>query len=305
MYSFYKSSSQKPGTRAAFLVNFSCLVLISVFFAGCSSQPSRYALKNDTGPDHDIDHKRVSNAVPRHEKKSRGGNKNYRVNGKNYKVLNSSNGYKQRGIASWYGKKFHGHRTSNGEIYDMYKMSAAHKSLPLPTFVRVTHLKNGKSVILRVNDRGPFHHNRLIDLSYVAARKLGITATGTGVVEIEAINPTEYHANANNRNSRPQNMGHLKNKATFKNKAFSKKSTVNSNYQVYLQVGAFSQLQNAESLQDRIGNLSLPYSSKVEFDSDLKLYKVKLGPFASVDAADTVNETLYQHQFRKAYIVVD
>jgi len=288
-----------PATSS--LIKFSCLILISLFFTACSSQPSRYALKNDTGPDRYVDHQSVANAVPRTEQKSRGGNKNYRVNGKSYRVLNSSDGYKQRGIASWYGKKFHGHRTSNGEIYDMYKMSAAHKSLPLPSYVRVTHLKNGKSVILRVNDRGPFHRNRLIDLSYVAAKKLGITATGTGVVEIEAINPTTFHSKKNNSGVKPQSSGHLKNRATIK----SSLARTNSNYQVFLQVGAFSQHQNAESLQNRIGDLSLPYSTKVEFDASQNLYKVKLGPFASVDAADTVSETLYQHQIHKAYIVVD
>ena len=284
---------------ASTLVKFSCLILISLFFTACSSQSSRYALKNDTGPDRYVDHQNVANAVPRSEPKSRGGNKNYRVNGKNYSVLNSSNGYKQRGIASWYGKKFHGHRTSNGEVYDMYQMSAAHKSLPLPSYVRVTHLKNGKSVILRVNDRGPFHRNRLIDLSYVAAKKLGITATGTGVVEIEAINPSLYHSKKNNSDSKPRSSGHSKNR--FDNR----KNRAGSNYQVFLQVGAFSQHQNAESLQNRIGNLSLPYSTKVEFDASQNLYKVKLGPFASVDAADTATETLYQHQIDKAYIVVD
>lgn len=300
MHSFNKSSSPTQ-----FLpVNYSYLILVCLLFTGCSSQPSRYALKNDSGPDHDVDHKSVANAVPRTEEKSRGGNNNYQVNGKNYRVLNSSVGYKQRGIASWYGKKFHGHRTSNGEIYDMYKMSAAHRSLPLPTFVRVTHLKNGKSVILRVNDRGPFHSNRLIDLSYIAAKKLGITETGTGVVEIEAIDPVQYLAM---KNSQHTATGHRKNKTYLKNRALSKNSSSGSklDYQVYIQVGAFSQQQNADSLQDRISGLSLPYSSKVEFDSRQKLYKVKLGPFANVDAADTVSETLSRHQIHRAYIVVE
>lgn len=294
---YFISKILNPATSP--LSKFFCLILFSLLFTACSSQPSRYALKNDTGPDRYVDHQSVANAIPRTEQKSKGGNKNYRVNGKNYKVLTSSDGYKQRGIASWYGKKFHGHRTSNGEIYDMYKMSAAHKSLPLPSYVRVTHLKNGKSVILRVNDRGPFHRNRLIDLSYVAAKKLGITATGTGVVEIEAINPTQFHSQKSN--SKYQNSGHLKNKAAINNNL----AKTNSNYQVFLQVGAFSQHKNAESLQNRIGDLSLPYSTKVEFDANQNLYKVKLGPFASVDAADIASETLYQHQINKAYIVVD
>jgi len=284
------------------LVNLFVLISTSLLFSGCSSQPSRYALKDDTGPDRYIDHHSVADAIPRSEKKSRGGNKNYRVNGKYYKVLNSSNGYKQRGIASWYGKKFHGHRTSNGEVYDMYKMSAAHKSLPLPSFVRVTHLKNGKSVVLRVNDRGPFHRNRLIDLSYVAAKKLGITATGTGLVEIEAINPNQRSSkNISSKKLSARSVGHQKNKTHLRNRF----ATTSTNYQVYLQVGAFSQHKNAESLQNRIDNLSLPYNIKIEFDDKQDLYKVKLGPFASVSAADALTEKLELNQNIEAYVVVN
>ena len=288
--------SHKRSTKLS-LLNLFVLISTSLLFSGCSSQPSRYALKNDTGPDRYIDHHSVADAIPRNEKKSRGGNKNYRVNGKNYKVLNSSNGYKKRGIASWYGKKFHGHRTSNGEVYDMYKMSAAHKSLPLPTFVRVTHLKNGKSVVLRVNDRGPFHRNRLVDLSYVAAKKLGITATGTGLVEIEAINPNQRSS----KKLSARSTGHQKNKSHLRNRF----ATTSSNYQVYLQVGAFSQQQNAQLLQNRIDNLSLPYNIKIEFDHKQDLYKVKLGPFASVSAADALTEKLELNQNIQAYVVVN
>ncbi|WNC69587.1 septal ring lytic transglycosylase RlpA family protein [Thalassotalea nanhaiensis] len=118
---------------------------------------------------------------------SRGGNKNYQVFGKPYTVLKTAEGYKATGTASWYGKKFHGHLTSNGEVYDMYAFSAAHKSLPLPTYMQVTNLANNKSVIVRVNDRGPFHQDRLIDLSYSAAYKLGMLSKGTAKVRIEAI----------------------------------------------------------------------------------------------------------------------
>ncbi len=266
-------------------IKLSTLMLISLLFTGCSSPPSRYALKHDTGPDRYVDHHRVPDAVPRNEPKSRGGNKNYRIKGKSYRVLDSSRGYKKRGIASWYGKKFHGHRTSNGEIYDMYQMTAAHKTLPLPTYVRVTHLKNGQSVILRVNDRGPFHRNRLIDLSYVAAKKLGITATGTGVVEVEAINPTQYSASQNNRNTASH--------------------AANAGFKIYLQAGAFSQQQNAHYLQTRINNLGLALATQVKFDPYQKLYKVRIGPFGSVDTADSISETLLQHTVDKAYIVVD
>lgn len=268
----------------------SALVLLSVLFTGCSSPPSRYALKHDTGPDRYVDHQSVPDAIPRSEPKSRGGNKNYRIRGKNYRVLNSSRGYKKRGIASWYGKKFHGHRTSNGEIYDMYQMTAAHTTLPLPTYVRVTHLKNGQSVVLRVNDRGPFHRNRLIDLSYVAAKKLGITATGTGVVEVEAINPEHYSA----RQTPPR-----------QNSRNTVNPTANTSFNIYLQAGAFSQQQNAHYLKSKINDLGLALATQVKFDPHQKLYKVRIGPFRSVDTADSISETLLQHTIDKAYIVVD
>ena len=111
------------------------------------------------------------------------------VHGKRYYVLDSAQGFKERGIASWYGNKFHGNQTSNGEIYDMYAMTAAHKRLPLPTYVKVTNLNNQRSITVRVNDRGPFHEGRVIDLSWAAAKKLGIDKTGTAPVEVVAINP--------------------------------------------------------------------------------------------------------------------
>lgn len=128
------------------------------------------------------------NAIPRPEARSRYGNgPNYEVLGKHYTVMQSGAGYSERGVASWYGKKFHGRLTSNRETYDMYLMTAAHKSLPLPTFVRVRNLRNNKSIVVRVNDRGPFVHNRIIDLSYAAALKLDMVRDGTSLVEVTAI----------------------------------------------------------------------------------------------------------------------
>ena len=132
----------------------------------------------------------VVDAVPRAEPKSRYGNpESYVVHGRRYHVLESARGYRERGIASWYGKKFHGKRTSSGETYDMYAMSAAHRRLPLPTYVAVTHLENQRRIVVRVNDRGPFHGDRLIDLSYAAAVKLGLDRAGTARVEVVALSP--------------------------------------------------------------------------------------------------------------------
>ncbi|MGB0955249.1 MAG: septal ring lytic transglycosylase RlpA family protein [Panacagrimonas sp.] len=133
-------------------------------------------------------HQRVE-PTPRFEQKSPGGNNpHYEVLGKQYKVLPTANGFREVGLASWYGTKFHGRRTSNGEVYDMFDFTAAHKHLPLPTYVRVTNLANGKNVVLRVNDRGPFHEGRVIDLSYLAATRLDLVDT-IGMVEVEAITP--------------------------------------------------------------------------------------------------------------------
>lgn len=154
--------------------------------SACSSN-SRYSQKHDSHPDRLPQAHELKEPIPRIETPSRGGNKNYQVFGKHYQVLKSAQGYVATGTASWYGKKFHGHLTSNGEVYDMYDFSAAHKSLPLPTYLQVTNLANNKKIIVRVNDRGPFHQDRLIDLSYSAAYKLDMLSKGTANVKIEAI----------------------------------------------------------------------------------------------------------------------
>lgn len=142
----------------------------------------------DAHPDGELDVSLLREPVPRAEPKSKYGNRSpYKVLGRNYYVLDSAEGYRERGIASWYGTKFHGRNTSSGEPYDMCQFSAAHKTLPIPSFARVTRLDTGESVIVRVNDRGPFHPGRVIDLSFAAASKLGINRTGTAQVEVEAV----------------------------------------------------------------------------------------------------------------------
>ena len=145
--------------------------------------------RGDRGPAAgSVDVSGVGDAVPKDEPRSKYGNpESYEVFGKRYHVLDDARGYVERGIASWYGEKFHGRRTSNGETYDMYAMTAAHATLPIPSYVRVTNLANGRSVVVRVNDRGPFKSDRVIDLSYVAAYKLGFIQAGQARVEVEAI----------------------------------------------------------------------------------------------------------------------
>ncbi len=155
----------------------------------------RYAMEHDAAPkpsEVPPDVHSVPDAVPRPEPRSRGGNApTYSVFGKTYRVLDDARGFRERGYASWYGKKFHGNTTANGEVYDMFQMTAAHKSLPLPSYVRVTRIDNGKSVVVRVNDRGPFHAGRVIDLSYAAAARLDMLQQGSAKVEVVALDPLE------------------------------------------------------------------------------------------------------------------
>lgn len=164
---------------------------------GSKETPEKVSKKKadaDGPPLVDVDVTRIPDATPRKEPLSKYGNMNsYEVFGNRYRVLSHSKGYKAEGVASWYGRKFHGRRTSSGEPYDMFSMTAAHRSLPLPTYVTVENLKNGRKIVVKVNDRGPFvEEDRLIDLSYAAAKKLGIYETGTGKVRITAIDPTKW-----------------------------------------------------------------------------------------------------------------
>jgi rare lipoprotein A len=169
-----------------------------ICLSGCGGSAARHKVsspKNTDGPPLGkplVDVHKVPNAVPRHEPLSRIGNRPaYTVFQQRYRVLPSSKGFREKGPASWYGRKWHGRKTANGETYDMYAMTAAHKHLPLPTYLKVTNLQNGRHVVVRVNDRGPFHGKRIVDLSYAAAAKLDLVSPGIAWVEIEAINPSK------------------------------------------------------------------------------------------------------------------
>ncbi|MCZ6525643.1 MAG: septal ring lytic transglycosylase RlpA family protein [Gammaproteobacteria bacterium] len=217
----------------------------------------------------------IPNAVPRVEARSKYGNsKSYDVFGKRYYVLDDMKDFVQKGIASWYGKKFHGRRTSNGETYDMYAMTAAHKSLPLPTYVEVTNLKNNKRIIVRINDRGPFHENRVIDLSYTAARKLDIVESGTGLVEIRAIDARNYA-------KKPE--------TTRPDAPLGTVSSAGRADGFYIQVGAFSNEMNAIRLQNNITSLgnNIIKVRQARVNGQL-LYRVQIGPIYDVDTADNI-----------------
>lgn len=173
--------------------NLMIVAVIGLALAACSgnkrTSSSGGYYGGDGPPSQAIDFDQIPDAVPKREPRSRYGNNPYKALGKRYIPMKSARGFQQKGVASWYGKKFHGRRTSSGEIYDMFKMTAAHPTLPLPTYVRVTNLDTKKRIIVKVNDRGPFLHGRIIDLSYAAAYKLGIARKGTGRVRIKAITP--------------------------------------------------------------------------------------------------------------------
>ncbi|VAW83082.1 Septum-associated rare lipoprotein A, partial [hydrothermal vent metagenome] len=228
-------------------------------------------------------------AVPKTEAYSRYGNpSSYVVLGKRYQTLQTYQGYRERGIASWYGTKFHGHRTSSGEPYDMYAMSAAHKSLPLPTYARVTNLDNGKSVIVKINDRGPFHENRLIDLSYAAATRLEILAKGTGLVEVEAIDP--------------RNFGQLAEKPPIA----ASQPKVTKAPSLYLQLGAFADRSNAERLQARLSSsLPEPLHISETVSNQQAVYRVRIGPLASIESADQLTKILAAEGIKSPRVVVD
>jgi peptidoglycan lytic transglycosylase len=163
-------------------------VLLMGVLGGCASNGDRREQGAFAGA---ADGSDIPDAVPRAEPLSRSGNPDsYAVRGKRYFTLKTSEGHVERGLASWYGRQFHGRKTSSGERYDMYAMTAAHKTLPLPTYVRVTNMENGRTAVVKVNDRGPFHGPRVIDLSYSAAKKLGVIEKGTAMVEVRAIDPT-------------------------------------------------------------------------------------------------------------------
>ena len=265
---------------------YTTVLVLALVLAGCSTPSSRYSHKHDSAPDQDIDVSRVPDAVPRYEPRSKYGNPDsYVVKGRRYHVMDDAFDYRERGIASWYGKKFHGHRTSSGEAYNMYAMTAAHKQLPLPTYVRVTNLENQRSVVVRVNDRGPFHRNRIIDLSYAAAKKLGIIAKGTGMVEVTAIHPGS--------------------KQPAPRPVVSRSQPHQAEFQLYLQVGAFVSRHNAEQLQQKLRNRFTQLNIHSGYSAENNIYRVRIGPLASVAEADRLAETLSQQGFATPHIVVD
>lgn len=244
-------------------------VIVVLIFAGCGVIVER------DGPGRTLSPGKIKDAVPRKEARSKYGNpESYVVLGQRYYTLKTAQGFSERGVASWYGKKFHGRKTSSGEIYDMYKMTAAHKGLPLPTYVQVRNLDNGRTAVVKVDDRGPFHDNRIIDLSYAAALKLDVADKGTAFVEIRALD------------ERGRPLGPA---------LAGRQPTASASPGIYLQIGAFQQRQNAVRLSDQVAG-AIPKNVHIyEVTTRGKsIYRVQVGPLVSVDIADGIVELLGQ-----------
>jgi len=253
---------------------FAALAWLVVGLAGCAGGPSP-------------DRVATADAVPRAEPPSRRGNpSSYSVHGQRYHVMASNAGFRERGIASWYGDKFHGRPTSSGEPYDMYKMTAAHKTLRLPAYVRVKNLENGKSVVVRVNDRGPFVDDRIIDLSYAAAHKIDMTGRGTVPVEIEVIGPGQVASSGDD--------------ATSGNWEAARLPKAGWDEDVLVQVGAFRDKGNAAAIGARLRQAGLSPISQ----SAGGWTRVRVGPFASAAELDSVLERLRALGFHDARMVV-
>lgn len=281
--------------------------------AGCSSLH-----QGDGGPRGEIDFDSIPDAVPRAEPKSPYGNPvSYEVFGQRYYPLESSLGYQARGTASWYGPQFHGKRASIGEPYDMYAMTAAHKTLPLPSYARVTNLENGRSIVVRVNDRGPFHGDRLIDLSYVAAGKLRLLGPGTAPVEVRALSPegteplspspimraAEQPAALSRgevitagQGSRAEAVADVKptpRGSPGGAEARVGKDAVPQTPHLFVQAGAFGLWDNAERLRAHIAR-ALPHQVRVcpTQSTHPLLYRVQVGPLRDRQLAESVSQSL-------------
>jgi rare lipoprotein A len=217
----------------------------------------------------------------------------YVVMGRRYNTKTSSKGYVERGQASWYGSKFHGRRTSSGEVYDMHQMTAAHKTLPLPSYVQVTNLENHRSAVLRVNDRGPFHGGRIIDLSYAAAKKLGVVDAGTAKVEVRSIDPRDHGGFVKVQAPAARKLAEKPADKPDKTAGPFEDPALAANDHLYLQVGAFDQLANAEELRHRLlAQVPGPVNIRPGAEAEVAPYKVHVGPLSSRAEAEAMAQRL-------------
>lgn len=260
---------------------------------GVGAAPSRTdavrpgAYYKDDGPgENPPDFDRIADAQPRAERLHRFANNPYQVFGRDYVPLRVVAPFRQRGVASWYGRRYHGQNTSSGEVYNMYAMTAAHPTLPIPSYVRVTNPSNGRSVVVRINDRGPFHADRIIDLSFVAAYKLGYAQAGSTLVEVESLLPDAGEV----AGARPALPTPAAKQVPAQPAAPLPLSSDAGG--VYLQLGAFSLRDNAESFRAKIYK-ELPWLNDAVHVSALgNLYRLRLGPYRTQDDARRMAERI-------------
>jgi len=259
-----------------------------------------YAARDDGTLERTLDPDDIIDAVPRWEPITRAGNPpKYKVLGKSYTLLPRTEGYEQKGTASWYGRKFHGRKTANGEIYDMYGMSAAHKTLPIPSYVEVTNLSNGRSAIVRVNDRGPFAHDRIIDLSYAAAIKLGVFKTGTAKVRVKSITV------AKGQNYRPNQATAVPVKTPPRLPPPPAVLPTYTGAQLYVQVASFADRAKAENQWNKLLDLRLPAELNVSEILGEDFYQVRIGPYSTLEEADEVVARMAEHGYPDTYLVTE
>ena len=272
------------------------IAVLVMLLAACSSAPRRSAERARPPPEPG----NVADAVPRVEPRSSHGNPPfYDVNGQRYQVLASADSYVERGVASWYGPDFHGRNTSSGERYDMYGMTAAHKTLPIPCYARITNLSNGRSVVVRVNDRGPFVGNRIVDLSYSAAARLDIVRTGTAFVELRTVGPTAaIPAAAAAPVPAPEPAAQRAVPAGPEPAAMP--------VALYIQVGAFADESNARQVIDRLQSAGVAQVySLASADSGRLLRRVRIGPIATVEEFDRLAAQLATLGYPEARLAND
>ena len=265
------------------------LIIAILSLAACAGKPGRYYQSKDSHPARLPQDIVLEDAKPKHENYATATLRPYKVLGQHYKPMQVAKGYSQQGEASWYGQKFHGHRTANGEIYDMYRMSAAHKTLPLPSFVRVTNLSNGKQVVVRVNDRGPFHSERIIDLSYAAAIKLDYLKSGVAKVKLDVI-----HVDPNGDIT-------VGNGPTISADEYSSTDlahTPNNGKSWFIQVAA---LQDGDKVAQLASGLALLYQIPTHTPVEQGIYRLRLGPLASEQQAGELLNELKQNGYSQAY----
>ena len=265
--------------------------LLALTLAACATRPYRPAPAPPAPvPPPPAGIAAIPNAVPRAEPRSLHGNPPfYDALGRRYFVLPSADGYDERGVASWYGPTFHGGNTSSGEPYDMYGMTAAHKTLPLPSYARVTNLVNGRSVVVRINDRGPFVANRIIDLSYTAAAKLDMLRDGTAMVEVRTLTPGSPEVPAE----------------TTATAASAPLARLAAPPLLYVQTGAFADPANAERELGRLQAAGLASTFVIPPLAGSQLYRVRIGPVGSVAEFDTLAARLAALGIPDARLVTD